>query len=554
MHGVVPSAEADSVATAVEANYGEIFTRRWVADTILDLVGYRTTTNLADSVIVEPSCGTGAFLGPIIERLIDSAHGEVSFEALAGCIQAFDLLDHHVQTSRELAVIQLIERGCDPDLAAELAQGWVRTADFLLDDGELSVDFAVGNPPYIRIEDLEPNTARTYRERWSTMGGRADIYVPFIERCLRSLRPGGRLGFICADRWFRNSYGSALRKLVAENYAVEHVWTMHDVDAFASEVSAYPAITVIANTAQGDATVLDTTEAFGAESAALAVDWSDSGQNTTAGEGFEAHRLSQWFSGDGFWPSGSPARIALVEYLNANFPPLQDETTRTKIGIGVATGADKVYCIHDPTLIEPERALPMVAGRDLNSGRFEWSGEYLANVWLPDGSLVELKDWPKLARHLEERGEQLRARHTAKKNPKNWYRTIDKVNHALLEQPLLMMRDLGASANPVLVPAGYYPHHNVYWVSSQRWDLEVLGGLLLSRVSQAFIEAYCVRMRGGTLRFQAQYLRQIRVPNPDSLTTEQEQSLRAAFIKRDSDLATSIACEAFAIDPEAFEL
>ena len=126
------------------------------------------------------------------------------------------------------------------------------------------------------------------------------------------------------------------------------------------------------------------------------------------------------------------------------------------------------------------------------------------------------------------------------------------MNHALLEQPLLMMRILEPATSSV--PAGYYPHHNVYWVSSEHWDLEVLGGLLLSRVSQAFIEAYCVRMRGGTLRFQAQYLRQIRVPDLDTLTETQEQALRAAFNERDAERATSIACELFAIDPDAFEL
>ena len=61
-------------------------------------------------------------------------------------------------------------------------------------------------------------------------------------------------------------------------------------------------------------------------------------------------------------------------------------------------------------------------------------------------------------------------------------------------------------------------------------------------------------MRGGTLRFQAQYLRQIRVPDLDTLNETQEQALRAAFNERDTDRATSIACELFAIDPDAFEL
>ena len=77
------------------------------------------------------------------------------------------------------------------------------------------------------------------------MGGRADIFVGFYEQGLHSLKVGGRLAYICADRWMRNAYGKALRGLVATDYAVEAAITMHDVDAFEEQVAAYPAITVI---------------------------------------------------------------------------------------------------------------------------------------------------------------------------------------------------------------------------------------------------------------------------------------------------------------------
>jgi hypothetical protein len=240
--------------------------------------------------------------------------------------------------------------------------------------------------------------------------------------------------------------------------------------------------------------------------------------------------------------------------MSDTFRLLNDPATGTKVGIGVATGADDIYCIKDPGLIEPDRTLPMASGRDLTSGTFVWDGDYLVNVWLPDGSLVDLADYPRLAAHLETARERLRGRHTAKMNPARWHRTIDKVNHLLLDKPLLMMRDLGMAANPVLVPAGYYPHHNIYWVSSTMWDLEVLGGLLLARTAQAFIEAFCVRMRGGTLRFQAQYLRQIRVPDPNSLTEEHMTELRRAFLDRDANRATRAACSVLDIDPDEFEL
>ena len=111
--------------------------------------------------------------------------------------------------------------------------------------------------------------------------------------------------------------------------------------------------------------------------------------------------------------------------------------------------------------------------------------------------------------------------------PRDWYRTIDRVNHDLTGQPKLYFPDMKLTSNPVLDRGETYPHHNLYYLTSQAWDLEVLGGLLLSRVAQLFIEAYCVKMRGGTLRFQAQYLRRIRVPDPASLSEDvRERSAR----------------------------
>ena len=108
--------------------------------------------------------------------------------------------------------------------------------------------------------------------------------------------------------------------------------------------------------------------------------------------------------------------------------------------------------------------------------------------------------------------------------------------------------------HPVLEPGGCYPHHNLYYVVSDQWDMEVLGGILLSKVAQAFIEAYCVRMRGGTLRFQAQYLRQIRVPHLDQISVDLQKALRAAFRARDSNAATTAACAAYGVDPKEYEL
>jgi hypothetical protein len=111
-----------------------------------------------------------------------------------------------------------------------------------------------------------------------------------------------------------------------------------------------------------------------------------------------------------------------------------------------------------------------------------------------------------------------------------------------------------ATIHPVLESGGYYPHHNLYYVVSETWDMEVLGGLLLSRIAQAFIEAYCVRMRGGTLRFQAQYLKRIRVPDGVTLDPAIAEALRVAFRERDVSAATEAAAQAYGINPQEYEL
>ena len=79
------------------------------------------------------------------------------------------------------------------------------------------------------------------------------------------------------------------------------------------------------------------------------------------------------------------------------------------------------------------------------------------------------------------------------------------------------------------------------WSSVSDFDLEVLGGLLLSEVVERQIAAYCVKIQGGTLRFQAQYQRRVRCPRPDAIAAGVQQALAQAFRARDRVAATNAA-------------
>lgn len=184
-------------------DYGAVFTRRWVVELILDLVGYVPAADLAVQWAIEPACGSGAFLGPIVERLSRSCrqHGRRISEA-ADAIRACDLQPGHVAESRRVVEECLLADGWDRVDVRRLAERWVEHDDFLLGRHELgSADYVIGNPPYIRLEAVSETRSAAYRRTCVTMGGRADVYVGFFEVGLKTLRPGRALGFICADRY-----------------------------------------------------------------------------------------------------------------------------------------------------------------------------------------------------------------------------------------------------------------------------------------------------------------------------------------------------------------
>lgn len=66
-------------------------------------------------------------------------------------------------------------------------------------------------------------------------------------------------------------------------------------------------------------------------------------------------------------------------------------------------------------------------------------------------------------------------------------------------------------------------------------------------IAELFVATYCVKMRGGCYRFQAQYLRRIRVPEISGVGKRDQAALRRAFRRRDRETASSIARRLYGI-------
>jgi hypothetical protein len=538
-------AAVEFLATAGVEQRGAINTRREVVEFILDLVGYTPDRPLATRRLLEPSFGGGDFLLPAVERLLASHRlhsdpGENVVEALKNSIYAVELHRQTFEATKASLEHILTQAGIPSDERMSLLSHWLCREDFLLAELETGFDLVVGNPPYVRQELIPDALIEEYRRRYATIFDRADLYVPFIERSLALLAPHGHLGIICANRWIKNRYGGPLRQLVTGRYRLKYYVDMVGVSAFHSEVIAYPAVTVISREPAGPTRVARATAIERPALQGLAATLRSESSPGTVSE------LDTLTCGDAPWVLEPTDKLALVRRLEADFPSL--EAAGCKVGIGVATGADKVFIAPFDTLdVESERKLPLVMTRDIESGTVRWRGLGVLNPFSESGELVQLSEYPKFAEYLARHGAVIKARHVSKKNPNSWYRTIDRIYPTLTTQPKLLIPDIKGDAHIVYEAGQYYPHHNLYYLTSQTWDLHALQAVLMSGIARLFVSTYSTKMHGGFLRFQAQYLRRIRLPRWEDVAASLRRELMEAATAGDSVAANDAVAKLFGL-------
>ncbi len=512
---------------------GAIFTRREVAAFILDLVGYVETESPHLRRALEPAFGQGVFLGLMLERLLTSwrRHGGAVGNAvneLVNAIRAVELDENSFYSTRKWVVNRLVEEGIGYEEANAIAGKWLRNGDFLLEADEERFDFVIGNPPYVRQERIPAALLAEYRARYNTLYDRADIYVPFIERSLSLLAEGGKLGFICTDRWMKNRYGAPLRALVAQGFHLMAYVDMVDTDAFDAKVSAYPAITIIRKAKSNVTRVVHRPRLNGETLTRVA----NEVRAVNLSEQTMVREVKGIVNGAEPWLWEESDQVKVIRRIEATYPTLEE--ARCRVGIGVATGADRVFIGDYQRLdVETDRKLPLATTTDIQTGEMHWQGKGVINPFEEDGSLADLNKYPRLRNYLEANREVIANRHCARKAPENWYRTIDRIWPDLARKPKLLIPDIKGDAHIVYESGSYYPHHNLYYVLSAEWDMRALQAVLMSKVTRVFIMNYSTKMRGGYVRFQAQYLRRLRLPHWDDVKEGLRQELAQAALKRD---------------------
>ncbi|KPV45666.1 Eco57I restriction-modification methylase domain-containing protein [Alicyclobacillus ferrooxydans] len=551
--------------------HGAVYTNPEVVNLILDLVGYTVDKPLFTQRLLDPSAGDGAFLIQAVSRLLSSykkRNGSIrdTVEALSSCIRGIEINPQAQGLCKQNLKTVMSSHGLTNIEITQLLDKWLVCEDFLLwnrdllssdEYGNSRFDYVVGNPPYVRQELIPDAKMSLYRSLYSTIYDRADLYVPFIQHSLELLTTNGSLSFICADRFMRNRYGKRLRDFIVSNYQLKYIIDMHKTSPFADDVSAYPAIFVIFDSSDDESVHVLSMETVDEDSCDKARRVLLNEEQASSNDGIVSHRFDYWVTGDAPWILESADHHAVLRKLEAEHPLIEDETHGIKVGIGVATGADRVYIVN-PTKqdidIEAEALLPIVTTRDIASGEIRWSGKYVINPFMSDGSLIDLDEYPKLKRYFDIHGEVVKNRNVAKKSGAKWYRTIDRIYPELVGTPKLLIPDVKADNHIVKDEGRYYPHHNLYYVLPGKWDIDALRAILLSSVVRFFIWSYAVKMRGDFLRYQAQYLRRIHLPMLDSITDEQLVALKNPALMADKETLDRLVAEIYGLTDSDLEV
>ncbi|MCQ2270163.1 MAG: N-6 DNA methylase [Bacteroidales bacterium] len=199
------------MAKAVK-QHGRVYTPDYLVKVILDFGGYDKPAILKKHVI-DNSCGDGAFLMEIVRRYCTSFLTQK---------QDLSKLKHELETY--IHGIELDAAECDKCIQSlnNIVEGYgiskvkwdvVNTDTLTVDRFNGKMDYVFGNPPYVRVHNLE-NSYETVKKFKFAEGGMTDLFIVFFEIGFNMLAKGGLMCLITPSSWLGSLAGTHLRQYI----------------------------------------------------------------------------------------------------------------------------------------------------------------------------------------------------------------------------------------------------------------------------------------------------------------------------------------------------
>lgn len=528
---------------------------------------------LLQITILDPACGSGAFLNAALQflmaehKLIDEMEAKVAGSAIVFQDVENSILEHNLygvdinEESVEIAQLALWLRTAkphrklnslnenikcgnslisDPAIAGAKAFNWQEQFPKVFEKG--GFDVVIGNPPYVQLQSMG-EMSDVYAEcGFETYNKSADLYCLFTERGYNLLKPGGMQSFIMPNKWMLVSYGKELRKFMAKT-DLQQIVNFGDVQFF-EEATIYVCIFVTrkSDERQGDVLALSLNKKtyhgdfFGEVPSQLAE--------------FPAETF-----GESEWIILPKVHFEILKKMQQGIA-LKDMPI--SINYGIKTGFNDAFFI-DEDLRErliaedpksTELIKPLLRGRDLQAWYTSNEGQYIINPHngIPKKNIppINIDNYSAIKRHLDQYIENLTKRGDKGVTPYN-LRACDYLEE--FSKPKILYCEITAFFPFVYDDNGLMCNNKIFFITANEnsVNLKYITAILNSKLCKLWIWYNCPELQGGTREIRKVYFENFCIPldvdqQPLSNLTDlqiqhvsQLQEKRTRFLRRLSE-------------------
>lgn len=400
-------------------------------------------------------------------------------------------------------------------------------------------DAIVGNPPYIRIQNLDSAQVEYFNSRYQAATGKYDIYVFFIEQAAQLLQEKGILGMILPNKFLTASYGAGVRSLITKRMLLYGI-----VDFTASQVfDQATTYTCLLFLKKGENKSFKAIRPAAAESPAHLLE--------RVPELASAPTTNSGALSTSSWVLASSDQLEVVQQMDQSDLRLKDLVKN--IFQGLISGGDQFFClervsegahtsvVRSPYLgqeVQIENAIlhPLLKGSEVRRWVVEDQKYVALYPYRQNGQKTVLLDpkelralYPKAWRYLESVREPLSKRGSASMDYESWYAYWCPREIRKFAAPKILTQVLARGSKMAFDSEGKYlfvggGNAGVYGIilkdnliADQRTDHMVILALLNSSLLEFYLRQISSLFKGGFVSYGRRFIERlpIRLPDPE---------------------------------------
>ncbi|WP_418281384.1 Eco57I restriction-modification methylase domain-containing protein [Halorubrum sp. DTA98] len=461
----------------------------------------------------------------------------------------------------------------------------------------MKYDYVVGNPPYVRIQNLPDSQKQMMKQLYESTTGNYDIYGPFYERGLDWLSEDtGKLGFITPNQFMTTDYGKGLRRVLLRESRIKEVYDFRDSGVF-EDAKNYPAIVILEDEPDANerneneircVRVKGDTKAPTNRSLDTAI--LDAVRQHRDEPGYEDEFINvfdhpQGDLDDGYWALMPPEELNIIHKMDAASDATVGDVTDS-VFAGTQTSANDVFLVTpidadrisaDETgntvtvvpkgasreyEIEADTLRPWLQGRDINRWRGDWSGEHAIVPYTLDrdddenltSNLItqeRLKnELPLTWEYLMEHRNALESREGGRfEDREDWYGFGYPKSMTRFEDPKLICPEIAAEATFMLDEVGTWFFKAAYGVQLEdefKSRTDTFAALLNSNALDFYLKHYTALKVDGYYKYTTNYLTPLPITwGDDDNRDEIRKSVSTITTALDTDTKTARFPEAY---------